>query len=55
MPFHGAYFGEGSDSIFLDDVICRGDEASLLECEINSIDDHDCDHSEDAGVRCNGM
>ena len=40
--------------IHLDNVECDGTESSLLECQSNPIDVHNCDHSEDAGVRCQG-
>ena len=54
VPLRGAYFGSGSGDIFLDNVVCRGTESSLLECTTNAIGQHNCDHSEDAGVRCEG-
>ena len=56
LAFHGAYYGSGSEnqSIFLDNVICQGIESSLLDCATNPIGEHNCDHSEDAGVRCEG-
>ena len=50
----GAYFGSGSGATFLDNVVCRGTESSLLECNTNPIGQHNCNHSEDAGVRCEG-
>lgn len=49
-----AYFGQGSDSIYLDNVGCFGDEPSLLSCVSQPIGTHNCGHSEDAGVRCDG-
>ena len=44
-------YGQGSGSIFLDNVACLGTENSLASCPY---DNHtsDCSHSEDAGVRC---
>jgi len=43
-----------SDPIWLDNVNCDGFELKLIECEQNSIGSHDCSHSEDAGVNCEG-
>ena len=47
-------FGAGARDILLDNLACNGDESSLLECQSNPIENHNCDHSEDAGVRCQG-
>ena len=44
-----AYFGEGSGSIHLDEVACDGSEKRLLDCTMETRQ-HDCRHSEDAGV-----
>ena len=52
LPISGGEFGEGVGEIFLDNVVCEGTESSLLSC--NYITIHNCDHSEDAGVRCEG-
>ena len=48
------FFGEGSGPIFIDDVECSGRESSLLSCASNAIGFHNCNHSEDAGVKCEG-
>uniref|UniRef100_A0A8C5QYB9 Neurotrypsin n=1 Tax=Leptobrachium leishanense TaxID=445787 RepID=A0A8C5QYB9_9ANUR len=45
-------FGQGEGFIFLDDVVCTGQEHSLLECSHSSWGQHDCSHSEDIGVKC---
>lgn len=45
-----ASFGQGSGTIAMDDVYCTGEEDSLEDCQYTS--DHNCAHSEDAGVRC---
>ena len=46
----------GTGDILLDNVRCRGIESSLLECNSNPIGQTDgCDHSEDAGIRCQGL
>ena len=50
--FSNANFGQGSGSIFLDDVRCTGDELFLVNCTYTPF--HNCQHSEDAGVSCQG-
>lgn len=54
MAFGDAAFGEGLEfmPIWLDDVMCAGDEATLASCEHLSFGVHNCIHSEDAGVDC---
>ena len=45
-----AEYGAGSGRINMDNVACTGDEDALVNCTYSP--DHDCDHSEDAGVEC---
>ena len=48
-----AYFGQGSDQpIVLDNVRCDSSEMTPLQCSHNGLFRHDCDHREDAGVKC---
>ncbi|XP_014878823.1 T-cell differentiation antigen CD6-like isoform X2 [Poecilia latipinna] len=47
-----AFFGQGTGEIWLDDVSCSGNEASLTQCGHRGFGIHDCGHWEDAGVIC---
>ena len=48
-----AGFGEGSGPIQLEGVPCVGNESALSNCSTRPIEQHSCNHSKDAGVRCN--
>eukprot|EP00118_Oscarella_pearsei_P008304 m.41948 g.41948 ORF g.41948 m.41948 type:complete len:684 (+) comp33309_c0_seq1:56-2107(+) len=50
--YQASHFGAGSGFIFMDEVHCTGEEASLLDCEFDGWKKHNCNHREDAGVRC---
>uniref|UniRef100_A0A663MV70 Soluble scavenger receptor cysteine-rich domain-containing protein SSC5D n=1 Tax=Athene cunicularia TaxID=194338 RepID=A0A663MV70_ATHCN len=50
----GAKFGQGRDTIWLDDVNCTGVEAALSECPARPWGDHNCYHKEDASAICSG-
>ena len=48
VPHAAAFFGRGTGSVILDDLVCNGDEDNLMECpRLNN-----CNHDEDAGVTC---
>ncbi|KAI8514232.1 Neurotrypsin [Branchiostoma belcheri] len=47
-----AHFGEGSGPVWLDDLVCEGNESGLSECGHNGLGVENCEHSEDAGVVC---
>ena len=52
--FINAIFGAGTGPIFLDDVQCSLTSSQLLECFSNPILTHNCLHTDDAGVGCEG-
>ena len=47
-----AFFGQGSGPILLDNVACTNRERRLIDCPANPIGEHNCNHFEDASVRC---
>ena len=55
IAYSNAHFGSGSGPIFLDDVQCTPTASQLLECPSRPILLHNCLHTADAGVGCEGM
>ena len=62
LALKGSYFNASNSTlnvtdIFQTDLLCTGNEDNLLKCNNNGIGTHMCpeDHSEDAGVKCNGV
>lgn len=47
-----ARFGPGGGLIILDEVLCRGNETTLLSCRAQELGSHNCLPTEDAGVFC---
>ena len=45
-------FGYGCGQIWLNDVECQGNEATLAACEHPPLGVNDCSHEHDAGVWC---
>ena len=54
LAYTNAHFGSGTGSIALDDVQCISSDSQLLECSSRPIFSHNCAHSDDAGVGCEG-
>uniref|UniRef100_H9GVD8 Soluble scavenger receptor cysteine-rich domain-containing protein SSC5D n=1 Tax=Anolis carolinensis TaxID=28377 RepID=H9GVD8_ANOCA len=50
----GAHYGQGSGPIWLENINCTGEEASLKECQKGIWGEHSCSHSQDASVECSG-
>ena len=56
--FLDSHFGPGTLDILLDDMLCAGDEGSLLECPTSrgrarkQVGRHNCNLTETVGVRC---
>ncbi|XP_047691989.1 soluble scavenger receptor cysteine-rich domain-containing protein SSC5D isoform X2 [Prionailurus viverrinus] len=48
------HYGPGTGPIWLDDVGCKGIEASLSDCPAGAWGQHNCDHEEDVGLTCTG-
>ncbi|XP_021345095.1 neurotrypsin-like, partial [Mizuhopecten yessoensis] len=47
-----AHFGAGTGRIWMDDVLCNGNELSLDACTSNGWGNHNCGHGEDLSVVC---
>ena len=47
-------FGQGTGTILLDNVRCVGHESTIFSCSHNGIGEHNCDHSKDTAVICQG-
>ena len=53
---HGsARFGAGSGPILFSELACIGNESVITECQHLLTGVHNCNHSEDAGVICEGQ
>ena len=55
IPIRREFFGEGRGPVHLLGASCTSRDSYLLNCTIDKSGVNGCDHSEDAGVICNGM
>ena len=55
VAFSRAHFGAGTGTIYLDNVGCTGSENNLIDCSRSTTVSCLGGHSEDAGVRCQGL
>lgn len=44
--------GNGTGTIWLDDLQCLGEEKSVQDCNYRGWGKHNCGHHKDVGVRC---
>ena len=52
LAFYDQRFGMGNGEILLDDVVCVGNETSLVDCQHAEWGVHNCRHNEDVSVMC---
>ena len=50
--FVGNTYGPGRGRIWLDDVVCNGNESNIDFCDHSSWGVHNCSHSQDVSVSC---
>ncbi|XP_073717227.1 scavenger receptor cysteine-rich domain-containing protein DMBT1 [Misgurnus anguillicaudatus] len=48
----GGFFGQGSGTVWLDNMTCSGNEPSVKNCPSKALGTSTCSHSKDAGVIC---
>ncbi|XP_057700240.1 neurotrypsin [Corythoichthys intestinalis] len=50
-----AHYGKSSGRVWLDEVRCTGNELTVEQCSKSAWGEHNCLHSEDAGVSCSPL
>ena len=51
VPLTNSMFGIGTGMI-VEQVRCSGTERQIADCTVRDVADGECNHNEDAGVRC---
>ena len=54
IPRRGGFYGNSPSPLVLDNVVCFGNESSILECQHNGLGIASCSYRDDAGVQCLG-
>lgn len=54
IPIGNSFYGNGTGSIWIDNMDCTGNETNIGQCQRKPWGQNDCDHSEDASVICIG-
>ena len=49
---HDAFYGQGTEQIWLDEVNCVGTETTIGNCSHRGWGSHKCGHGEDTSVEC---
>ena len=52
LAFYDLRYGRGTGEILLDDVVCVGNETSLINCQHADFGDINCFHQEDISIMC---
>ena len=55
IAISGYFIPSNNTPIHLDNLVCKGNESTLLDCVHNPVGDQNCHHWEDAGVNCQGI
>lgn len=50
-----AFFGKGRGPVWLDNVVCKGNENRIQDCKHGGWGTHNCGHGEDAGAFCSNI
>nr|XP_033817435.1 deleted in malignant brain tumors 1 protein-like [Geotrypetes seraphini] len=52
---HRAHFGKGADPIWLETILCKGNESLISECRSEEMKVNRCTHEEDSGAVCSDI
>lgn len=52
VAVHGQPFGLGTGPIHFLNVVCQGNESSIVQCQECGFVNHNCDHAKDVFINC---